>query len=556
MTPVSSPHMRFSSRFVLIAVILAGVAATGFILRPDPYFLIQKNFRIFSEVYENVSGSYIEDVDPERLIRSGIDAMLNELDPYTVLIDEAGSRQMDIVTTGQYAGVGLEVGARGGQLVVIAPIEGYSAERRGMRAGDIIKKVEDIDVTRMSTDDLQSLLRGDPGTTVVLTIRRFGIEDLLEFELTRETIEVRNVTYFGMLDSDSRVGYILLRRFAQNAAEEVRKAILELEQEGPLDGLVLDLRNNPGGLLDEAVKIIDKFVPPGKKVVWTEGRMSRANQQYETSEEPVYADGPLVILQNSGSASASEIVSGALQDLDRAVVIGERSFGKGLVQIVQPLSYNVSLKITTSKYYIPSGRSIQSTPYLSSEEAAAMDEVPDSLRSKHNTLGGRVVFEGIGIEPDLVVPQRQHGMLEIALLQNSHYFFFANEYTSGREQLDPGMGPDDYYGLFLEYLEAQDFEYTTRAERHFNRFLESLDTDVREASADRLDAMQDLVVMEKEQEEERYSEHIKKELYLELISRFNGNRGRMEEHLKTDEAAQKSVALIENMEQYLTILKP
>ncbi len=548
--------MRFSSRFVLIAVILAGVAATGFILRPDPYFLIQKNFRIFSEVYENVSGSYIEDVDPERLIRSGIDAMLNELDPYTVLIDEAGSRQMDIVTTGQYAGVGLEVGARGGQLVVIAPIEGYSAERRGMRAGDIIKKVEDIDVTRMSTDDLQSLLRGDPGTTVVLTIRRFGIEDLLEFELTRETIEVRNVTYFGMLDSDSRVGYILLRRFAQNAAEEVRKAILELEQEGPLDGLVLDLRNNPGGLLDEAVKIIDKFVPPGKKVVWTEGRMSRANQQYETSEEPVYADGPLVILQNSGSASASEIVSGALQDLDRAVVIGERSFGKGLVQIVQPLSYNVSLKITTSKYYIPSGRSIQSTPYLTSEEAAAMDEVPDSLRSKHNTLGGRVVFEGIGIEPDLVVPQRQHGMLEIALLQNSHYFFFANEYTSGREQLDPGMGPDDYYGLFLEYLEAQDFEYTTRAERHFNRFLESLDTDVREASADRLDAMQDLVVMEKEQEEERYSEHIKKELYLELISRFNGNRGRMEEHLKTDEAAQKSVALIENMEQYLTILKP
>jgi len=548
--------MRFSSRFVLIAVILAGVAATGFILRPDPYFLIQKNFRIFSEVYENVSGSYIEDVDPERLIRSGIDAMLNELDPYTVLIDEAGSRQMDIVTTGQYAGVGLEVGARGGQLVVIAPIEGYSAERRGMRAGDIIKKVEDIDVTRMSTDDLQSLLRGDPGTTVVLTIRRFGIEDLLEFELTRETIEVRNVTYFGMLDSDSRVGYILLRRFAQNAAEEVRKAILELEQEGPLDGLVLDLRNNPGGLLDEAVKIIDKFVPPGKKVVWTEGRMSRANQQYETSEEPVYADGPLVILQNSGSASASEIVSGALQDLDRAVVIGERSFGKGLVQIVQPLSYNVSLKITTSKYYIPSGRSIQSTPYLTSEEAAAMDEVPDSLRSKHNTLGGRVVFEGIGIEPDLVVPQRQHGMLEIALLQNSHYFFFANEYTSGREQLDPGMGPDDYYGLFLEYLEAQDFEYTTRAERHFNRFLESLDTDVREASADRLDAMQDLVVMEKEQEEERYSEHIKKELYLELISRFNGNRGRMEEHLKTDEAAQKAVALIENMEQYLTILKP
>jgi carboxyl-terminal processing protease len=556
MTSPPASNMRFTSRFALIAVIVAGIAATGFILRPDPYFLIQKNFRIFSEVFENVTGSYIDEVDAEQLIRSGVDAMLNELDPYTVLIDEAGSRQMDIVTTGQYAGVGLEVGARGGQLVVIAPIEGYSAERRGVRAGDIIKKVDEIDVTRMSTEDLQSLLRGDPGTKVVLTIRRFGIEEPLEFELTRETIEVRNVTYYGMLGSDERIGYILLRRFAQNAAEEVRKAILELQSEGPLDGLVLDLRNNPGGLLDEAVKIIDKFVPPGERVVWTEGRMSRANQQYETSEQPVYPDGPLVVLQNSGSASASEIVSGALQDLDRAVVIGERSFGKGLVQIVQPLSYNVSLKITTSKYFIPSGRSIQSTPYLTSEEAAAMDEVPDSLRTRHQTRAGRIVYEGIGIEPDLVVAQRPHSMLEIALLQNSHYFFFANEYTSGKDRLDPEKGPVDFYQAFLAYLDAQEFEYTTRAERHFERFLETLDPEVKETSADRVSSMKDLVAQEKKMEEKRYSEHVKRELYLELISRFNGNRGRMKEQLKSDEAALKAIELIENRTRYLSILEP
>ena len=548
--------MRFSPRTVLIMLVVAGIAATGFILRPDPYFLIQKNFRIFSEVYEKVSDSYIEEVDPEKLIRSGIAAMLNELDPYTVLIDEAGSRQMDIVTTGQYAGVGLEVGARGGQLVVIAPIEGYSAERRGVRAGDIIKKVDDIDVTKMTTEDLQSLLRGDPGSTVVITIRRFGIEELLEFELTRETIEVRNVTYYGMLDSDSRVGYILLRRFAQNAAEEVRKAILDLQDEQPLDGLILDLRNNPGGLLDEAVKIIDKFVPPGEQVVWTEGRMSRANQQYETSEKPVYPDGPLVVLQSSGSASASEIVSGALQDLDRAVVIGERSFGKGLVQVVQPLSYNMSLKITTSKYYIPSGRSIQSTPYLTSEEAMAMEEVPDSLRTRHSTRGGRTVFEGIGIEPDLIVPQRSHSMLEIALLQNSHYFFFANEYTAGLDKLDPELGPDDYYEIFREYLEEQGFEYTTRAERHLERFLESLDQTVTETSSDRIEGIKELVALEKKQEEVRYSEHIKRELYFELVSRFNGSRGRMKEQLKTDDAALKGVAIIENQERYLSILEP
>ncbi len=548
--------MHFNPRFVLIMLVVAGIAATGFILRPDPYFLIQKNFRIFSEVFEKVSDSYIEEVNPEKLIRTGIDAMLSELDPYTVLIDETGSRQMDIVTTGQYAGVGLEVGARGGQLVVIAPIEGYSAERRGVRAGDIIKKVDDIDVTKMTTEDLQSLLRGDPGTSVVITILRYGIEELLDFELTRETIEVKNVTYYGLLESESRVGYILLRRFAQNAAEEVREAILDLQGDQPLDGLILDLRNNPGGLLDEAVKIIDKFVPPGEQVVWTEGRMSRANQQYETSEEPVYPEGPLVVLQNSGSASASEIVSGALQDLDRAVVVGDRSFGKGLVQIVQPLSYNMSLKITTSKYYIPSGRSIQTTPYLTSEEAMAMDEVPDSLRTRHTTRGGRTVFEGIGIEPDLIVPQRSHSMLEIALLQNSHYFFFANEYTAGLDDLDPQLGPDDYFEIFLEYLEERGFEYTTRAERHLDRFKESLDPYVMETSTDHVNVMQELVALEKKREEERYSEYIKRELYLELVSRFNGSRGKMKEQLKTDDAALKGVAIIENRERYLSILEP
>ncbi len=548
--------MRFSSRVFIVVVLLAGMASAGFILRPDPYFLMQKNFRIFSEVYENVSSAYIDEVDPEKLIRSGIDAMLNELDPYTVLIDEAGSRQMDIVTTGQYAGVGLEVGARGGQLVVIAPIEGYSAERRGVRAGDVIKKVDGTDVSKMNTEDLQSMLRGDPGTAVVITIQRFGIEEQLDFELTRETIEVKNVTHYGLLDSESRIGYILLRRFAQNAAEEVRKAILEMEMEEPLDGLILDLRNNPGGLLDEAVRIIDKFVPAGEKVVWTEGRMSRANQQYETSEQPVYADKPLIILQNSGSASASEIVSGALQDLDRAVVIGERSFGKGLVQIVQPLSYNISLKITTSKYYVPSGRSIQSTPYLTDEEAAAMDDVPDSLRTRHKTRAGRTVYEGIGIEPDLVIEQRPHSMLEIALLQNSHYFFFANEYTAGKDALDPELGPDDFYVDFRKYLAEQDFEYITRAERHLERFIESVDPAVLEESAGRIESMMELVELEKERDKELYEEHIKRELYLELLSRFNGTRARMKEQLKTDESALKGVALIESRDRYLSILEP
>ncbi|MGM0739862.1 MAG: S41 family peptidase, partial [Bacteroidota bacterium] len=424
------------------------------------------------------------------------------------------------------------------------------------RAGDVINQVDGIDVTKMTTGDLQSLLRGDPGTTVVLTIRRYGIEELLDFELTRETIEIRNVTYYGLLDSDSRIGYILLRRFAQNAAEEVRSAVMDMEEEQPLDGLVLDLRNNPGGLLDEAVKIIDKFVPAGEKVVWTEGRLSRANQNYETSEKPVFPDKQLVVLQNNGSASASEIVSGALQDLDRAVVIGERSFGKGLVQIVQPLSYNMSLKITTSKYFIPSGRSIQSTPYLTEEEADAMEEVPDSLRTQFHTRAGRTVYEGIGIEPDLVIEQRPHSMLEIALLQNSHYFFFANEYTAGKDELDPELDPDNLYEAFQQYLANRNFQYKTRAGRQLERFVESLDPAVRETSADRIAAMKEVVELEKQRAREEYADHIKRELYLELVSRFNGTSGRMKEQLKTDETALKAIELLEKMDRYQAILAP
>ncbi len=546
--------MRNSIRtFLLLALI--GFTGAGFVLRSDSYFLIKKNFSIFSEVFEQVSSHYIDEVDPEKLLRTGIDAMLDELDPYTVLIDETESLQMDIVTTGQYAGVGLEIGARGGQLVVIAPIEGYSAERRGVRAGDIIREVDGRDVSQMTTDDLQSLLRGDPGTPVTLSIKRFGMEELLHFELMRETIEVRNVTYYGLLDNDQRIGYILLRRFAQNAAEEVRNAILELQEEEPLDGLVLDLRNNPGGLLDEAVKIIDKFVPAGEKVVWTEGRIARSSQTYRTREDPVYPDQPLIVLQNSGSASASEIVSGALQDLDRAVVMGERSFGKGLVQVVQPLSYNISLKITTSKYFTPSGRSIQSSPFITHEDIMSMDQVPDSLRTRFSTRSGRTVYEGLGIEPDIIMAARQPGMLEIALLQNSLYFFFANEYTANADR-SVIEDPDRIYTDFLNYLEERNFRYTSRAERHMNRFRESLHEDLVYDSNERLKALEELVELEKNLEKQRYAEYVRRELYLELLSRFEGRSGRMQVHLETDPLAVEAARLISSSEEYHALLKP
>lgn len=537
----------------MLAVLL--VTSTGFVLRSDPFFEIRKQFTLFSEVFENLSTLYIEDVNAERLVRHGIDAMLEELDPYTALIDEAGSREMDIMTTGQYAGVGLEIGARGGQLVVIAPVEGYSAERRGVRAGDIIRKVDGLDVSRLTTDDLQALLRGDAGTSVTLTIQRYGIEELLDFELERERIEVRNVTHFGLLETDERIGYILLRRFGQNASGEVEQAIRDMQSDGPLDGLVLDLRNNPGGLLDEAVKIVDKFVPAGEKVVWTEGRLSRANREYTTKEPALFAEKPVIVLQNHGSASASEIVSGALQDLDRAVIIGERSFGKGLVQIVQPLSYNVSLKVTTSRYFTPSGRSIQPVPRISSE---IVDQQTDGETNDMPflTRSGREVVEGVGIEPDLGVDARQQSMLEIALLQNSHYFFFANEFVSSEESFDYERDMDRVYALFEQYLAQQNFTYTTRSERQLERFKASLDQSFAPDAEHLFETMKELVEAEKMHKSEHYAKYLRHELAMELLSRFGGQTARMGHYLANDAVVSKAITLLEEPHQYSLIMEP
>lgn len=548
--------MRANRRFLAVSLAVLLVTSTGFVLRSDPFFEIRKQFTLFSEVFENLSTLYIEDVNTERLVRHGIDAMLEELDPYTSLIDEAGSREMDIMTTGQYAGVGLEIGARGGQLVVIAPVEGYSAERRGVRAGDIIRRVDGLDVSRLTTDDLQTLLRGDAGTEVTLTIQRYGIEELLDFELVRERIEVRNVTHFGLLETDERIGYILLRRFGQNASGEVAQAIRDMESDGPLHGLVLDLRNNPGGLLDEAVKIVDKFVPAGEKVVWTEGRLSRANREYTTREPALFADKPVIVLQNHGSASASEIVSGALQDLDRAVIIGERSFGKGLVQIVQPLSYNVSLKVTTSRYFTPSGRSIQPVPRISATDVADQEAAQDTSQTPFLTRAGREVFEGIGIEPDLQVDARQQSMLEIALLQNSHYFFFANEFVSSAEHFDYERDMDRVYDLFEQYLTQQNFTYATRSERQLERFKASLDQSFASDTDQVFDTMKELVEAEKKHKSEHYAEYIRRELALELLSRFGGQSARMGHYLANDAVVSQAISLLEEPHQYSLIMEP
>ncbi len=539
-----------------ISLSLVTILVTGFALKSDEFFLIKKNFTIFSEVFQEVSTRYVDDVDPEKLMRHGITSMLEKLDPYTVLFDEADTQNMEILTTGRYAGVGIEVGARSGKLVIVAPIEGYSAYRRGIRSGDVILDVDGISVQNLNVEDLQLLIRGEVGSTLKLTIERLGIDEPLIFELTRELIDVNNISYSGFLDELKKIGYISLSRFGQNTAQELRIAIDELEKEGDLQGLVLDLRNNPGGLLDEAVRTVDLFVGPRIEVVKTQGKSIESSFSSQT-ESPVFYDGPLVILQNNGSASSSEIVAGALQDLDRAVVVGERSFGKGLVQIVRPLSYNVALKITTSRYYIPSGRSIQSVIY-SQEEDAISQQVPDSLRNKFKTSAGRTVYDGVGIDPDVLVNRPAQSLVEVALLQQGSYFFFANEYQLNNPELKFDLNGDETFAFFKEYLEHSEFDYTTRLQRSLAQLEEEINgsEELRMQTSSAILALKSVIEQQKLTEMQANEQEIRRQLYLELISRYEGQSGRLKASLSTDPIVSKAVELIQNPTEISEMLKP
>lgn len=544
-----------SSRFwiTITVFLITGVLIAGF-ATSDKYFYIKKNFTIFSEVYEEVSESYVDDVDPETLMRNGINSMLETLDPYTVLVDEAESERMDEMTTGQYAGVGLEVGARDGRLVVIAPIEGYSADRKGMRAGDIIIEVDGISTEGLNADDLQSLLRGEPESTVDIVVDRYGMDQELEFELTRETIEVTNVSFSEIIDheGDERIGYIVLNRFAQNAAEEVRSVITDFKEDGELNGLILDLRNNPGGLLNESVDLVDLFVEPGKEIVSTSGRDSDMNDSFESSEAPVYEDKPLAVLQNRGSASASEIVSGAIQDLDRGIVFGDRSFGKGLVQIVRPLSYNMALKITTSKYYTPSGRSIQSLEFASEQDSREA-EITDDERQPFETSGGRTVYESIGIEPDIRFDEEEESMVELSLLQGSHYFFFANQFVSENEEYEELT--EEIFAQFEDYLDEEEFTFQTRAQQHYEQFTSSLDDDLKDQAASELASLKEAISEEQQEQFYRHEDEIRNQLHEELISRYEGESGRMIASIQSDEVVEQAIRHLSNIELYNDILE-
>jgi len=539
-------------RYAIATLLIISLAVTlAFTQVNDLFFQIKKQLTIFSDAYKEVATLYVEEVSPERLMSTGLNAMLNELDPYTVFIPEGEQQQMEIISTGSYGGIGIDAGFRGDDIVVIAPLEGYPADRAGIRPGDIILEINNVSIAGITPEEVQQLTLGDPGTEITLTIQRIGMDELLEFNLEREQIEVKNVEYSGRLDNNKDVGYIKLTRFGQRSAEEIREKLLEFKNDS-VKSLILDLRNNPGGLLNEAVEIVDKFIGPGVTVVETKGRIRSENSTFATDEPPVFEDLPIIVLMNEGSASASEVVAGAFQDLDRAVILGETSFGKGLVQTVRPLSYNTSLKITISQYFTPSGRSIQSVDYTG-ENSARGRKIPDSLRRAFTTKNGRTVYDGFGIEPDVKVTGETLSRLQLALLQENTFFFFVADYIARN---DSEM-PDDLYNMFLTYLEDENFDYETQAESYIDQLMSVNESfyDTQE-SQELLKQLHESIDRKKDQLLVENREFIERNLMEEWMAQTGTSEEMTQYNLSNDSMILQALQLIENHERYDSILNP
>lgn len=459
-------------------LILGLLIVSGFAFRSpaEKYFEVAKSLDIFATLFKEVNAYYVDEVEPQKLIRKGIDGMLESLDPYTDYIPEDEMESFRITTTGQYGGVGALIGIVNKRTVITHPYKNFPAQKIGIRVGDEIVAVDGKNVQGKTTSEISALLKGQPKTEVEVRVKRYGKKDDLVFRIKRERISVSNVTFYGLVENE--IGYIKLDDFTPGASREVADAVVELKNKGAKK-LILDLRENPGGLLHEAVNIVSLFIPKGLEVVSTKGKVAEWNKVYKTLNNPIDTEIPMVVLTSEGSASASEIVAGALQDYDRAVLVGQKTFGKGLVQTTRPLSYNSQLKVTTAKYYIPSGRCIQELDYTHRKEDGTVEKFADSLKHEFKTKNGRKVFDGGGLDPDISIEKDYLGTVTIALLNSGLIFEYASRFCADNPTIDLKSFriTEKDYQQFVTWLTENNFQYVTPLEKSTDDMIEAAKKD-------------------------------------------------------------------------------
>jgi len=541
-------------KYIIILCLCVGAAFT-FSFSQD-YFEVSKNLDIFNTLYRELNIAYVDETKPAQLMKTGIEAMLASLDPYTNYYTENDIEDYRYMTTGEYGGIGALIQDVNNKITITEPYENFSAYKAGLRAGDEIIEVNGVDVSKKKTEEITTMLKGQAGTPIKLKVIHLGQPAAVDVSLMREEIKIKAVPYAGMLSGE--IGYIKLTSFTDNCSNEVKEAFLKLKEKN-CKSLIFDLRGNPGGLLQEAVNIVNIFVNKGNEVVFTKGKVKDWDKQYLSVNNAIDTQMPLVVLVDNNSASASEIVSGALQDLDRAVIIGQRSYGKGLVQQTRDLTYNTKLKVTVAKYYIPSGRCIQALDYTHKDEEGRVEHVPDSLITAFKTKNGRIVYDGAGILPDQKTEDVKYSNVLVALLNKNHIFNYVNTYLLKHPQLQAKAAsfnlPDADYTEFVSYMKDKDYKYVTQSDFALEELKEDATKEkYYESIKPEYEALLNKMNANKKDDLMRFKTEIKEFIEEEITSRFEFQKGRIETALKYDMDVAEAKKLLADPKKMTSIL--
>ncbi|MCB0493805.1 MAG: PDZ domain-containing protein [Cyclobacteriaceae bacterium] len=547
--------LRMKNALFGILIVAAAIVGFSFTAPAEKYFDIAKSLDIFATLFKEVNAYYVDEVDPKDLVSIGIDGMLQSLDPYTDYIPEENLEEFSIQTTGQYAGIGALIGIINNKTVITNPYDGFPANKAGLRVGDQIISVDGVNIEGKNTPQVSSLLKGKPNTEVKLVVRRPGKNGDLTININRQKIKLSNVAYQGMVGED--IGYIKLDDFTPGAGKEVEAAVLDLKKQGAKK-LILDLRDNPGGLLYEAVNIVSLFIPKGLEVVSTKGKVKDWNKTYVSLNNPIDTNTPLAVLTSGGSASAAEIVAGALQDYDRAILVGQKTFGKGLVQTTRQLSYNAQLKVTTAKYYIPSGRCIQALDYAHRNKDGSVDKFADSLKTEFLTKGGRKVYDGGGLDPDVEVDNEYLSPAAIQLITSGHIFDYATIYVAEHPQLNSVETfklSDEEYKKFGDWLASKKFTFSSELEEQMKQ-LEEVAKKERSYGEiqSQLKSLKNQIEQNRSKDLMRYKDEIGKILEEEIAFHFGLIKAQVEMSLQRDKELKEAVKNLQEETQYKNLL--
>ena len=540
-------------KLILISLVISSLTLLSF---KSDYFEIAKNLEIFTDLYKELNTYYVDETDPGKLIKSAMDEMLQTLDPYTNYIPESEIEDFQFMTTGQYGGIGAMITKRDEYVYISEPYEGFPAQKSGLMAGDKILEVNKISVKGKSTEEVSKLLKGQPNTNVSILIERKYINDPFEVSFKREKVTVGSVPYFGILENN--IGYVKLRSFTRNCSKnDLKNAILKLKEQN-VTSLILDLRGNPGGLLNESVKIANFFVNQGEDIVSTKGKIKSWEKVYKATSKPIDTEIPLVVLIDQSSASASEIVSGSLQDLDRAVIVGKRSFGKGLVQQTRKLSYNSQLKLTVAKYYIPSGRCIQALDYSNRNEDGSVGKIADSLSTEFRTKNNRKVYDGGGITPDLVTESETSSKILLSLFRERLFFDYATEFRLKNDNILSAKDfkiTDEKFSEFKTFLSDKDYEYETDTEKAYKKLKKvAKDENYFESIRNDFDLLVAKLDDAKNDDLEKNKDFIKEILANEIVSRYYYQKGRIQSSLNYDKDILQAISILSDSTKYQQIL--